>query len=102
MRAITFIAFLSIITSVSFAQNILNVNRDIVIAKGKMPNMAIDKRNNVHVVYGIGDSIMYLSSLNKGEIFTAPSLIAVLPGLFASAMRGPQIAATDNGLIVTA
>jgi hypothetical protein len=67
-----------------------------------MPNMTTDKNNNVHRVYGTGDSIMYLSSTNKGKSFNSPSLVAVLPGLFASAMRGPQIAAANNGLIVTA
>lgn len=102
MRAVTLIACLSILTSVVFAQNIANMDKDLIIAKGKMPNITKDKGNNVHIVYGAGDSLMYLSSTNKGNSFTSPSLIAVLPGLFASAMRGPQIAATDNGLIVTA
>src|SRR3954468_14786585 len=74
---------------------------DFVIGKGKMPNITKDKNNNVHIVYGTGDSIMYVSSKN-GRSFTSPALVAVLPGLFASAMRGPQIAASDNGVIVTA
>ena len=74
---------------------------DAVIAKGKMPNITKDKSNIIHLVYGSGDSIMYTFSKN-GTSFTSPAVIAVLPGLFASAMRGPQIAATDNGIIVTA
>lgn len=102
MRAVPLIAFLSILTSAVFAQNIGNINKDLIVAKGKMPNMTTDKSNNVYIVYGTGDSIMYLSSTNEGKSFSSPSLIAVLPGLFASAMRGPQIAATDNGVIVTA
>lgn len=102
MRALTFIAFLSLLTSGLFAQNIPGYNKDIIVAKGKMPNMVTDKSNNVYIVYGSGDSLMYLFSKNRGKSFTSSSLIAVLPGLFASAMRGPQIAATDNGLIITA
>jgi hypothetical protein len=102
MKVIKLIAFLSLLTSVMSAQNIGNVNKDIVVAKGRMPNITTDKGNNVHIVYGTGDSIMYLSSTNKGKSFTSPSLIAVLPGVLASSMRGPQIAATNNGLIVTA
>ncbi len=74
---------------------------DLVIANGKMPNVTRDKSNNIHIVYGSGDSIMYVFSKN-GKSFTSPALIAVLPGLFASAMRGPQIAATEDGVIVTA
>lgn len=102
MRAITFISLFSIITFAASAQNAVSTSKDVVVAKGKMPNMTTDKRNNVHIVYGTGDSIMCVSSTNNGKTFTPPSLVAVLPGLFASAMRGPQIASTDNGLIITA
>ena len=66
-----------------------------------MPAIAKDKKNNIHVVYGSGDSIMYIFS-KDGKSYSAPSLVAVLPGLFASAMRGPQIAAVNKGLIILA
>lgn len=102
MKALKLIGFLCLLTPVMFAQNVASSNKDVIVAKGRMPNMTTDKTNNVHIVYGTGDSILYLSSTNSGKSFTTPSLIAVLPGLFASAMRGPQIAATDDGLIVTA
>ena len=74
---------------------------DLVIAKGQIPDIVKDKSSNIHIVYGSGDSIMYISS-KDGNSFTSPSLVAVLPKLFASAMRGPQIAASANGLVVTA
>lgn len=102
MRNIILIAFFFILPSIIFGQSIDNTQKDVIVAKGKMPQVTADKKNNVYIVYGTGDSIMYLTSANKGKSFTSPSLIAVLPGLFASAMRGPQIAAADNGLIVTA
>ncbi len=44
---------------------------------------------------------MYASSAN-GKSFTPPALVAILPKLFASAMRGPQIAAGGNGITITA
>lgn len=66
-----------------------------------MPYMTRDKNNTIHVVYGHGDSILYISSLD-GKSFSSPSLVAVLSGLSASAMRGPQIAASETGLVVTA
>ncbi|MCW3114921.1 MAG: exo-alpha-sialidase [Segetibacter sp.] len=74
---------------------------EVVVAHGRMPNITKDKNNNIHLVYGTGDSIMYAVSKN-GTSFTSPTLIGVLPGVFASAMRGPQIAAADNGVVVTA
>ncbi|HEV8080579.1 MAG TPA: sialidase family protein [Chitinophagaceae bacterium] len=74
---------------------------DLIIAKGQMPNIAKDKNNDIHIVYGSGDNIMYIFS-KDGRSFSTPTLVAVLPELFASAMRGPQIAAGANGLVVTA
>lgn len=102
MKTLTIFTFLFLLSPLMFAQSRASANEELIVATGSMPNMTIDKSNNVYIVYGTGDSIMYLSSTDKGKSFTSPSLIAVLPGLFASAMRGPQIAATDNGLIVTA
>jgi len=75
---------------------------DYVIASGQMPNIAKDKAGNIHLVYGTGDSIMYSTLPDGGRSFATPSLIAVQPGLAASHTRGPQIAATTNGLLVTA
>ena len=77
-------------------------NADTIIAKGQMPNLAKDKADKLHLVYGTGDSIMYAGSDNHGKSFAEPALVSVLPGLAASHTRGPQIAATDEGLIVTA
>lgn len=79
-----------------------NERTDKIIAAGQMPNISSDKMGNVHLVYGSGDSILYSYSADHGETFSAPALISVIPKLTASHMRGPQIAATANGLIITA
>ena len=75
---------------------------DSVIAQGQMPNLSRDNSGIVHVVYGSGDSILYSYSSDVGNSFSSPSLVAILPRLAASHMRGPQIAATPNGVVVTA
>jgi hypothetical protein len=85
----------------SMAYNQKKEMNNIVIARGQMPNIAKDKGNRIHVVYGSGDSIMYVSSAN-GKSFTPPALVAILPKLFASAMRGPQIAAGGKSITITA
>src|SRR5689334_18497373 len=72
------------------------------IASGQMPNIARDHSGNIHLVYGSGDSLLYSWSSDKGKTFSAPALIAVLPRLTAAHTRGPQIAATSDGLTVTA
>ncbi len=99
MKSISLFVVALFFFSLNYSQN--KENKDVIIADGHMPNIVKDKSNNIHLVYGIGDSIMYVLS-KDGKIFTSPALIAVLPNLFASAMRGPQIAATANGIIVTA
>ena len=75
---------------------------DTVIAQGQMPNLVKDNSDNIHLVYGSGDSILYSFTNDGGKTFSKPTLISVLPRLAASHTRGPQIAATSNGLIVTA
>ncbi|MEO7800705.1 MAG: sialidase family protein [Ginsengibacter sp.] len=75
---------------------------DKVITKGQMPNVAVDKKTKIHLVYGSGDSLLYSMSLNKGNTFSSPETIAILPGLYSFATRGPQITITNNGVLVTA
>jgi hypothetical protein len=73
----------------------------LTITKGQMPYITLDKNNALHIVYGRGDSIMYISS-KDGRSYSFPSLVVVLPGLAASSMRGPNSSnrqwARDNGL----
>lgn len=74
----------------------------LIIGKGNMPAIAKDINNNIHVVYGYGDSIMYASSVDQGHSFGNPVLIDTLIDLIDYATRGPQIATTKNGLAIIA
>src|SRR6187200_2009005 len=89
-------------TAFIFLYSCKNENNNPVIAEGQMPNLVKDNSNNIHLVYGNGDSILYCYSSDHGSTFSAPFLISILPKLAASHTRGPQIAATSNGLTVTA
>jgi len=73
-----------------------------MIAAGQMPAIAKDSHQNMHVVYGSGDSILYTFSNDKGTSFAAPQLVSILPGLVAYATRGPQITTTNNGVAIIA
>src|SRR6516225_9820013 len=75
---------------------------DYILASGQMPAIAKDKENNLHLVFGMGDSIMYANSTDQGYSFSNPVLISVLPHVYDFATRGPQIAVTKDGLVVTA
>jgi len=72
------------------------------ISRGHMPNLVINNTGDVHLVYGLGDSILYSASIDHGLSFSTPSLVATISELFAFAMRGPQIAVTDLGITILA
>lgn len=97
-----YIIFSFLILLANSCKNSQENNIDITIAAGSMPNMAIDNVGNPGIVYGKNDSIMFVSSTDRGKTFSAPGFVAVLPGLVASAMRGPQIVFASDGFIITA
>ncbi len=73
-----------------------------IIGTGQMPGVARDNEGRIHIVYGDKESIMYSVSSDQGKSFSTPVTISSLPNLAASHMRGPQIATTSIGLVVTA
>ncbi len=101
MKKLLFTGFASIVMA-SYTDQQTLVSTVSIIAAGQMPNMVKDKSDNFHLVYGTGDSIMYSYSADKGKTFSNSLLVSVLPKLAASHTRGPQIAATDDGLVLTA
>ena len=100
IKILVFILYLFMLSACTGKKS--HSHNDLVIATGQMPNLVKDKDDNLHVVFGTGDSILYVYSADQGNSFSQPSLIAVLPKLAASHTRGPQIAATTKGLIVIA
>jgi len=75
---------------------------DFIVAQGQMPAIATDANGNIHLVFGIGDSIMYTYSNDKGRSFSPPVVIDTLAGLVDYATRGPQIAVTKSAVTVIA
>ncbi len=92
---------LSILCIVSICLFSCQPSTDDIIGTGQMPNIARDNAGDIHLVYGKGDSVLYSYSSDKGQTFSRPALVSVVPKLTAAHMRGPQIVATTNGLAVT-
>jgi hypothetical protein len=97
---ITLISFFYFLSSCS--EKKLQIKDNFVVANGQMPVIVKGNDNAIHLVYGIGDSIMYSYSSDNANTFSKPSLISVLPHFYSFATRGPQIAATQKGIVVTA
>jgi hypothetical protein len=101
MKAISFVFFFLLVGLFSCQVTKPDVT-SMVIGIGQMPNITKDNSNNFHLVYGNGDSILYSYSSDKGQTFSSPALVSIVSKLAASHMRGPQIAATTNELVITA
>ena len=99
-KSISLVLFLYLLSSCSERKN--QVKNDFVVANGQMPCIVKDKDNIIHLVYGIGDSIMYSYSSDNATTFSKPSTISVLPHAYSFATRGPQIGITKKGVVVTA
>jgi hypothetical protein len=72
-----------------------------VVAYGQMPNIVANEQQ-VYLTYGRHDSILYSRSNDFGKSFSKEVLVSVLKDLAASHTRGPQIAVTSEGVVVTA
>jgi hypothetical protein len=101
MKEALFIVLVFIVFA-SCADENSSVSKDSIIAAGQMPTVVKGNSNDLHMAFGSGDSIMYTYSSDKGKTFSSPSLIALLPKLAASHTRGPQLAVTTDGLVLTA
>jgi hypothetical protein len=97
------ISFLSLLLFVECNQRLQSNDSGVVlIANGQMPAITRERDQVIHLVYGIGDSVMYTFSNNQGISFSSPELVDSLKGLVAYATRGPQIAATKEGVAIIA
>lgn len=102
MKLNTLVAFTFPMLMIGCNERKMNESIASVIGNGQMPCITADQSGNLYVVYGSGDSILYTTSTDAGKTYTSSSVVAVLPGLAASAMRGPQITVTAGGVIITA
>lgn len=97
---------MKLLLSVLFASSLINYlmleDTPLLIGKGQMPALTLGKEGNIHLVYGIGDSLLYSTSIDEGKSFSKPELIKVIDGLAAKATRGPKIVITRTGLDVIA
>lgn len=69
---------------------------------GKQPTLAVDKANNLHVVFGLGNEIFYTSSKDQGLTFAKAQKVGEQEKLALGASRGPQIIATSDYIVVAA
>lgn len=69
---------------------------------GSAPQLAIDPQGTVRVIYGRGDTILAVSSSDRGQHFGAPVVVGTVPNMHLGNTRGPVIASSPRRTIVAA
>lgn len=69
---------------------------------GQQPNIAVDTKSVVRMVYGDGEKIYCITSYNNGAAFSDPVTVGQLKGMHLGHTRGPQIASSKNYSMITA
>lgn len=73
-----------------------------VISKGEQPQLAVDTKGIVRVIFGRQDQIFCATSVDKGNTFLEPVLVATVPGMHLGMSRGPQLASSNGMSVITA
>ena len=72
MKLLSLFVNFTIMVAISYAHGSFSNGEDVIIATGRMPNITKDINNDVHIVYGTGDSIMYVSYTTRGNLSLYP------------------------------
>lgn len=98
------ILFLPLIATIAFSFKMQDNDPGFttVSSFGKQPALAVDKHNQLHVVFGQGEEVFYTSSKDRGASFTPPVAIGKQHKLALGATRGPQVVSTRDYVVVAA
>ena len=72
------------------------------IGAGEQPQISLDTKGTIRVVFGQKDKIFCARSGDGGVTFTKPVLVAAVQGMHLGMSRGPQIASSRNISVITA
>ncbi len=93
-NSISIIFFLSSLLPFAKAQTML--------AAGEQPQMTVDEKGIVRLIFGAKERIFYSISMDKGSTFSKPVLVGDLWEMHLGMTRGPQLASSRDYSIVTA
>lgn len=72
------------------------------ISAGEQPQVTVDSKGIIRVVFGQKDKVFYTVSTNRGISFSRPVLVANIPKMHLRMSRGPQLATSSNYSVITA
>lgn len=97
MRTIVIAFLLNIFSFYAFSGTPINS-----IALGSQPQIAIDTKGIIRLVFGRADSIFCATSTDIGQSFSEPAFVGSVKNMHLGMTRGPQIASSRNFSIITA
>lgn len=72
------------------------------IGHGQQPQVSVDTKGIVRVVFGSTDQIFCATSTDHGVSFGKPIMVAKVPEMHLGMSRGPQFASSKNFSVITA
>lgn len=94
LKLIHLLLFIAVLSQTAFSQTIL--------APGEQPQITVDNKELVRLVFGDKDKIFYSVSNDNGRTFSIPVLIGEVKEMHLGMTRGPQLASSKDYSIVTA
>ena len=91
-----------VIAVITLSWSSKNKLEDSIISGGQQPQITIDTKGTIRVVYGNKENIYCATSNNGGITFSKPVLVANIPGMHLGMSRGPQLATSNTTSIITA
>jgi hypothetical protein len=105
VRTSLFAFNLAIVLSIpafALAGDTIELARGVAPQHPQQPQLAVDSKGAIHVVFGIGDEIHYCRSDDGGKSFAEPIALSTVHAMSLGMRRGPRIAVTDSAICVTA
>jgi hypothetical protein len=72
------------------------------LSQGSQPQVSMDGKGILRIVFGRNDSIFCAVSKNQGNSFSAPNFVGHVTGMHLGMSRGPQLAASLHTAVITA
>ena len=73
-----------------------------LVREGSSPQLAIDPRGTIRMVFGRRDTIFAVTSRNDGASFSSAVVVGIVPKMHLGNTRGPTIASSNTRSVVIA
>lgn len=96
------VAMVLSIPAIALAGDAVELAQSIAPQQLQQPQVAVDGKGAIHVVFGVGDEIRYCRSDDGGKSFAKPIALPTVHAMSLGMRRGPRVAITDSAICVTA